>query len=209
MPTVIEPPIQVCAPPLVPTRKRWTRAECSLVEAAGLWKSERIELIQGELLNRMGKNRPHANAASGLYLWLARVFGPEFVQTEVPIDVAAEDNETNEPEPDIIVLNQPYYAFPTANPGPPDLRLVVEVSDSTLTFDLTTKAALYARAQIAEYWVLDVQGRRLLVHSEPAGSRFRRIIAFAENEQVAPLASPGTLFPVAAAFLSSRSDQTS
>lgn len=208
MPTILESPAPVSAPPQVPPRKRWTRAECCATEAAGLWNGQRIELVEGELLSRTGKKRPHINAGLGVHLWLARLFGMEFVQTEVPIDVAAADNDTNEPEPDIIVLHQPYFAFPSANPSSSDLRLVVEVSDSTLAFDLTTKAALYARARVPEYWVLDVRGRRSIVHREPQqDGHFQQCLAFDETEAVAPLASPGTAFPVAAAFLRAAPEQ--
>lgn len=85
--------------------------------------------------------------------------GLDCVETGSPIDVAPEDNATSEPEPDIIVLNRHSQEIRNENPSPADLRLVVEVSSSTLGFDLTTKAQLYARAGIQDYWVLDVEGR--------------------------------------------------
>ena len=62
---------------------------------------------------------------------------------EAPIDVAPEDHLANKPEPDLIVLSKPSREFKD-NPQPSDLRLVVEIPDSTLSFDLTTKAGLYA-----------------------------------------------------------------
>ncbi len=74
---------------------------------------------------------------------------------EAPIDVSPNDNPTNEPVPDLIVLNHDSATIVSGNPQPSDLNLIVEISDSTL-FDLTTKAWLYARAGILEYWVLDV-----------------------------------------------------
>jgi len=95
-----------------------------------------------------------------------RTFGEQFVIPEAPIDVAPEDNPTNEPEPDLVVLAKPSREFQDANPRFGDLRLVVEISDSTLGFDLTTKAELYVRAGIVEYWVVDVAARRLVVHLE-------------------------------------------
>src|ERR1700678_623537 len=96
-----------------------------------------------------------------------RISCEDLVQQGAPIDVSPEDNPSNEPEPDIIVLNRDFLNFRSANPSPQDLHLVVEVADTTLNFDLTTKAALYARAGVADYWVLDVNGRRLIVHREP------------------------------------------
>src|SRR5258708_20528630 len=89
-----------------PRRKLWTRAECEAIEAAGLLEGQHLELIEGELINKMGKNLPHVVLLRRLMNWLQRVFGDEFVYPESPIDVAPEDNPTSEPEPDIIVLNQ-------------------------------------------------------------------------------------------------------
>src|SRR5580658_7640046 len=130
--------------PLVPPRKRWTREQCAPLEASGLFERERVELVDGELISKMGKNRPHVNTLMLMLEWLQDVFGRRFVNTEAPIDVSPEDNPTNEPEPDLIVLKRESTTFRSGNPQPRDLSLVVEIADSTLTFDLTTKAALYA-----------------------------------------------------------------
>ncbi len=113
------------------------------------------------------------------------------------------NNPANEPEPDIIVLTRPSWEFLNANPQPSDLHLLVEISDATLGFDLTTKAALYARARIAEYWVLDLAARRLAVHRDPRADRYAAIAAYSETESVAPLAAPHGAFRVADAFPSS------
>ena len=186
--------------PVGPPRKRWTRTECAALDGTGLFDSEHLELIDGELINKMGKKRRHVNGLTAIQLWLAAVFGGEFVNFEAPIDVSPEDNPTNEPEPDLIVLSRPFAEFAEANPQSADLRLVVEVSDTTLGFDLTAKARLYARAGIADYWVLDVQGRRLIVHRDPQAGRYVSVAAYSEQESVAPLVVPETPFPVAAAF---------
>ena len=183
-----------------PPRKRWTRSECEVIEATGLFEQERVELIDGEIISRMGKKRPHVNVVSRAYGWLFRVFDSRHVNCHAPIDVAPEDNPTNEPVPDLIVLKQSYTEFTTTTPGPDDLELVIEVADTELTFDLTVKAALYARAGIVDYWVADVSGRRFIVHRDPQDGRYQSIVAFSEQESVAPLAAPDSAFPVARAF---------
>jgi Uma2 family endonuclease len=186
--------------PQAPPRKRWTRAECAAIEASGLLDYDHLELVEGELISKMSKKRPHVNSMTLLAAWLAQVFGVLFVNQEAPIDVAPEDNPTNEPVPDAIVLKRESSHFPSANPRPEDLCLVVEVADSSLTFDLTTKAALYARAGIAEYWILDVTGRRLLVHRDPKSGGYASIVAYSEHESVAPLSAQQAAFHVADAF---------
>lgn len=199
MPTAVTQ-VLTQAPPPDPPRKRWTRAECSTLEATGVFDQQPVELIEGELISKMGKNRPHVYLLARVVRWLTEVFGVDFVNFEAPIDVAPQDNPTNEPQPDAIVLRRSYSGFLTKTPQPHDLELVVEVSDTSLVFDLTTKAGLYARAGIQEYWVLDIQGRRLLVHREPVAGRYSAIVAYGENETVAPLAAPEKLFRVADVF---------
>jgi Uma2 family endonuclease len=186
--------------PTDPPRKRWTRAECAALESSGLWDQQRLELVDGELISKMGKKRPHVNALVAVQAWLVRTFGEQFVNPEAPIDVAPEDNPTNEPEPDLVVLAKPSREFQTANPRPADLRLVVEVSDSTLGFDLTAKAELYARAGIVEYWVVDVAARRLIVHRDPREGLYRSVTAYNEQETIGPLSAPHSKFKVADAF---------
>ena len=159
--------------PAEPPRKRWTRQECVALETSGIWAQQHLELIEGELISKMGKKRPHTNVLIVIQAWLVRVFGEQFVNPETPIDVAPEDNPTNEPEPDLIVLSRPSREFKD-NPQPSDLRLVVEISDSTLGFDRTTKARLYARARIIEYgWSTSRRGESLCLVIRRKGSTSR------------------------------------
>jgi Uma2 family endonuclease len=190
--TQVEIPVQS-----EPPRKRWTRAEHEALYESGLLNGQRLELVEGELISKMGKGRPHVNSAVLLLRWAVHVFGFERVLPESPIDVAPEDNPTNEPEPDLVVLKRDLTEFNQENPRPEDLELVVEVAASTLWFDLATKAALYARAGIADYWVLDIAGRRMIVHREPREGRYASVLVYGSEESVAPLAAPGTPLRIA------------
>ena len=196
------------SPPVAqnPPRKRWNRAECDALEAAGILDQQRLELIEGELIDKMPKNRPHVDALALLIGWLIQVFGSRHVNSEAPIDVAPEDNPTNEPQPDLIVLRREYSGFRSVRPQPKDVDLVVEIADSSLTFDINVKAALYARAGIVDYWVLDLPGRRLIVHRNPIvdrnprAGRYASVTSYDENESVAPLSAPNSPFPVQEVF---------
>jgi Uma2 family endonuclease len=182
-----------------PPRKKWTRSQYESLSSlvAG---DEKLELVEGELITKMGKKRPHVNAQVYLNAWLIQTFGFFRVQTEAPIDVAPEDNHASEPEPDLVVTRQDVSHFHSANPGPADLLLVAEIADTTLSFDLTTKAALCARAAILEYWVVDVRSRRLIVHRSPEGGRYTSVAAYGEHESVSPLAAPQAELPVRKIF---------
>ena len=189
MPVALEISAVAGGPP--PPHKRWTRDECAVLEKAGLLESQRYELLEGELVLKMGKNHPHMRALLLLVAWLRTAFGQNFVVQEPAIDVRPEDNPSSEPEPDAIVLNRSFLEL-TSRARPDELLLVAEVSSTTLAFDLTAKARLYARAGIAEYWVLDLEGRRLIVHRDPAEGAYRSITAFDEDELVSTLSATAT-----------------
>ena len=199
MPTAIHETLSV-PPPLEPPRKRWTREECVALEASGIWDQQHLELIEGELISKVGRKRPHINAIVIMHAWLLRVFGEQYVNPETPIDLAPADNPINEPEPDLIVLSTRSDGIKDRNPQPSEVRLLVEIADSTLRFDLTVKARLYARARIVEYWVVDIPGRRIIVHREPQDGEYCSVVAYAEHESVKPLASPDHEFPVGSAL---------
>lgn len=186
--------------PGYPPRKRWTRAECQMLESTGLWEQQHLELIEGDLIDKMGKKRPHVNVTILVMEWLVGVFGARHVTPEAPIDVSPDDNPTSEPEPDLAVLAQPCTVYEDANPGPSDVRLIVEISDTTLAFDLRIKARLYARAGIEEYWVVDVAGRRIVVHREPRDGIYGNVASCGKGECIEPLSAPGRSFSVDDAF---------
>lgn len=184
------------SPERFPGRKRWTRDDCAFLERVG-FLPERYELIDGEIVSKMGQNQPHAIAVTLFLKWLIAVFGGDFVLSQLPVEVADADRPNYQPQPDLAVLVQQVTTYLTEPPGPGDLRLVAEVSDSTLRGDLNTKASLYARAGIPEYWVLDVTGRRLFVHRNPTNGVYTSTERFDETESVATEASPGNATTVA------------
>jgi Uma2 family endonuclease len=77
----------------------------------------------------------------------------------------------------------------------------VEVADSTLGFDLKTKADLYARAAIVDYWVLDITGRQMIVHRDPRNGHYVSVTAYRADEKIAPLAAPDSYLQIKDAFL--------
>jgi Uma2 family endonuclease len=183
-----------------PRRKLWTRAEVDALSSTGLFDQQNFELVEGELINTMGKLPPHVTSMLLLMKWLIEVFRVDFVRPESPINVAPEDNPTSEPQPDLVVLKRDFLQFKTEHPSPGDIHLVIEVSDSTLSFDLRTKAGLYARAGIIEYWVLDIAGGRMIVHRDPRGGRYASVVAYNAEECLAPLSSPESRLRVKDAF---------
>ncbi|HZP81575.1 MAG TPA: Uma2 family endonuclease [Chthonomonadaceae bacterium] len=173
----------------IPHRLRWTRQQCDMMRDAGILTGH-YELIDGQIISKMGQKPPHAYVVRALLTWLARLFGAETVQIQSTIDLSAISPEYDEPEPDVAVSAQPYTHYVDRHPGPKDLLLLIEVSDTTLRFDLNTKASLYARAGIREYWVVDIGGRRILVHRQPFPEGYGEVMAYSAEEEVATLARP-------------------
>jgi Uma2 family endonuclease len=184
MSSVLTPP-----PEPAPNRIRITRAMCDNLIKNDLLTG-RYELIDGEVISKVGQNPPHAFVINRLMAWVAAVFGVDFMRVQVTMEVAAEDNEINRPEPDVVVTAQPATAYLDQHPGPADVLLVVEVSDTTLRFDLRNKILLYARAGIAEYWVADIVGRRFIVHRQPEGERYTEVLEYGAEDMISPLSRP-------------------
>ena len=159
----------------------------------GFPNAEKLELINGELIDRMGKNHPHVLWENLTLAWLHSIFGSEFVRFEAPTDVSAEDNPINEPEPDLMVTKKSIREYRTT-PSPSDLLLVIEISDSTVKFDRSVKAALYARAGIVEYWMIDIPGNQVLVHRDPRDGKYQTVMSARSDETISPLAKPDALF---------------
>jgi Uma2 family endonuclease len=194
MPQTLSPPRTPFEP--APNRKRWTRHECEFLVQNELLVG-RYELIDGEIISKMGQNQPHLLTVMRVVRWLMDMFGSDHVQCQGPIEVSEADDEINEPEPDVAVLINSLNVFINRRARPDDIHLVVEVSDTTLRFDLRNKAALYARAGIEEYWVVDVVGRRIIVHRQPDSESYGQILEYREDELVASQAYPAASIRVA------------
>ena len=173
----------------VPNRVRWTRKQCEMMRDGGILTG-RYELIDGEILSKMGQKPAHAYVIRALLTWLTGLFGAEFTQIQATIDLADTSPDYNEPEPDAAITAQPYTHFAERHPRPEDLLLLVEVSDTTLRFDLNAKANLYALAGIREYWIIDITGRRLIVHRRPSPAGYQEILAYNADEEIASLSRP-------------------
>jgi len=164
-------------------RTDYTRDEVTRLEEAGIL-TDRCELIDGELVSKMGQNPPHARSLQRIYAWLIRVFGVERVRNQAPIEVAEKDRRRNDPLPDIVVVAEDKPEYDERHPRGDELVLLVEVSDTSSRYDRTKKLSLYARAGVPEYWVLDVPKRRLTVYSELEGESYRRCQEVAEHDTV-------------------------
>jgi len=186
--------------PAIRTR-RWTRIEYErLIEKGIFLPHDRIELLAGELVVREPQGTPHAVGISLVHEALRRAFGPGWlirIQSPVALD------DESEPEPDVSVVPGGPRDYLAAHPSRP--VLVVEVGETSLALDRTHKGSLYARAGLADYWILNLVDGVLEVYRQPApssrapfGWAYSEVRSLGATDVVSPLAAPEVRIPVAA-----------
>lgn len=192
-PPAVRPPASAPPPAMVgPAPRLWTRQEFRQLWQLGLFRDSRAMLVRGVIYEERRMNPPHATGLRLVTKWLDGLFPTGHdVRTQAPIDFAGE----NDPIPDVAVVTGSPRDYATAHPTVAQTRLVVEVADTTVFFDLTTKAELYAEAGIVEYWVLDVVKRELTVLRDPSpltagGHAYTSTTKYQPTDSVAPLAAP-------------------
>jgi Uma2 family endonuclease len=149
----------------VVTPKRFTLDEYHrLIKLGFLTEEHRIEFIRGELIQMTAKGTPHTVSSSIFCRLLDRILGDQAViRGQDPITIS----NNSEPEPDIVVARGKDEDYLPHHPYPEDILLVVEISDSTLIYDQTTKLKLYAEAGINNYWIVNLNARQLECYHQP------------------------------------------
>jgi Uma2 family endonuclease len=166
-----------------------TRNDTRLLVELGFPNAEKLELIDGEIIPKKGKSQRHALWQNLIQNWLRTIFGSEYVQAKPSIYVSAEDDATNEPQPDLIVTSKSVREYKN-NATPADIRLLVEIADTTVNYDLGKKARLYARAGIVEYWVVDIPNTLVHVHRVPVQDAYTSLVKYKFDENITPIADP-------------------
>jgi len=158
---------------------------------AELFPGERWELIEGEIISKIGQKHLHARMIRMLEKLLAAVFGLGRVQYQMPIRLSEPEGLYSEPEPDVALLNKDTEAFYDHHPSSADVVILFEVADTSFQADRWTKFKLYARSGIAEYWIIDIQNRRTFVCREPSGDEYKTVAEFEAADPVSSPAAPG------------------
>lgn len=154
-----------------PRRHRLTVDEYYRMAEVGLLSPDaRVELIDGEIIDMAPIGSRHASAVSLLTQRLIRAVGDSAIvwsQSPVRLDVRSE------PQPDLALLRPRADHYAGGHPAPPDVLLIVEVSDTTLDYDRNVKAGLYARYGIPALWIVDLAHGRLHTCQRPADGGYR------------------------------------
>lgn len=169
-------------------RRRFTVDEYyKMAEAGILHEDDRVELIEGEIVQMSPIGSRHAACVMRLIQFFSQQGGQRvLVNAQNPIRLS----DDTEPQPDIALLRPRPDFYASSHPGPEDILLVIEVADTSGPYDRQVKVPLYARSGIVETWLVDLPGGTIEVYRIPSPEGYRQIQIVRRGERLAPAALP-------------------
>jgi MEMO1 family protein len=181
---------------VLPVRHRVTVDEFErMVEADVFAPDERLELIDGEIVDMSPIGSPHQACVNRLTRWFAPLTTSERAVLQVQGAFVA--NDVSRPQPDVALLRPRDDFYAEAHPMPKDVLLAVEVADSSLRYDRGTKRPLFAGAGVPEMWIVDLNGGVVDVATDPSDQGYGRIVQSKPGDTIAPNAFPDLTIAVA------------
>lgn len=179
--------------------RRWTKPEYYRLGELGFFQGQRVELLEGKIVVLSPQNPQHSFIVDRVERILRPLFEPGYcVRMQLPIDLG----QTTEPEPDVALVAGPPELYRSTHPK--TVVLIVEVGESTLSYDRRRKGGLYARAAIADYWIVNLVRRQVEVYRAPVaaarrpyGYRYSSRTDLTPSATVSPLALPQVSIAVA------------
>lgn len=170
------------------TLRLWTVEEYHQMAAAGIFHpEERVELISGQIVKMSAKGTPHTTAVRRTARVLRDILeNLADIHTQDPIQL----DDFSEPEPDVAVVRIDPLDYADHHPTRKEVYLIIEVADSSFKYDYETKCKAYAVSGITEYWLLDVNERKLYVFREPSPAGYQSETVLSEDASVSPLQFP-------------------
>jgi Uma2 family endonuclease len=168
----------------------------------GILDHRRVELIDGIIIE-MPPESPEHSSYSGNFADRFRdlLKDKALVREGKPITLVTSNTE---PQPDIAIVREPRSLYLQRHPYPENIYLLVEVSKSTIAFDTgnetTDKPRIYASASINEYWVVDVDNRKLIVYRQPENDEYQQKTEYLDGARISPLAFPDLEIAIADIF---------
>lgn len=158
-----------------------------MAETGILTEDDRVELIEGAIIEMTPIGSRHASCVARLTHLLTQQFGDQVV---VWVQNPVRLSRHSEPQPDLVLLRPRQDFYAGAHPEPADVLLLIAVADATLETDRTVKAPLYAKAGIPETWVVDLEGGRVEVSRQPTTDGYQLVRTITRSESLTPEAFP-------------------
>jgi Uma2 family endonuclease len=166
----------------IAVRHAFTVDEWHRMGEAGLFgDSARMEVLDWEVIEMSPIGSPHASCVARLTFLLIEAVGSRaliFPQSPVALD------PYSEPQPDIAALAPRPEGYSRSHPDPSEIRLLIEVADSTLAFDRDVKSRVYARSGVRQTWIVDLAGDQVLVMGSPGPDGYRRVDASSRSGEL-------------------------
>jgi Uma2 family endonuclease len=164
----------------------------------GLFAGKRVELIEGQVIDMSPMGSLHATAVALAARSVEPAFGRGyFARWQMPFAIG----DISEPEPDLAIVAGDIRDY--AADHPTTAMLIIEVADTSLTYDRETKGSLYAKAGILDYWIINLVDRQVEVYRQPVndedalyGYAYADKVIYREHDTITPLAQPGTTIAV-------------
>ena len=168
--------------PINAPKRRFSVEEYHRLAQLGILKEDdKVELIQGEIVEMSPIGPKHASTVIRIVRLLTEIFKETYlISPQNPIQLGTE----SEPEPDIVILKERVDFYATRHPKAEDVIFIIEVADSTLQYDTAVKLPLYAQAGIAEYWIVELQLHQLIIHTLPNRATYQQRQCFQIGEEV-------------------------
>lgn len=186
--------LDVLAPPAPVTiaRHRFSRHNFhAMVNSGILTEDDRVELIEGEIVQMSPINAAHAGHINRIVrLFSTRLGERAIVGAQNPIELGND----SEPQPDIALLNPRSDFYEQGHPSAADVLLLVEVADSSLEYDRSVKAPLYARSGVRELWIVNLRDERIELYRDLAGKDYKTRQFVERGETFSALAFPEITF---------------
>ena len=165
------------------TTYKWSVEEYHQMIESGLLAGKSVELLDGAIIEMSPEREEHSYTNDDVaQLLREKLRGLAKIRESHPITL-----DNSEPEPDIAIVRLPKTIYAQHHPYPQDIYWLIEVSNKTLSKDLTEKSTIYARNGIPEYWVIDLVNKKLIVHLDPQNNSYSQIKEYTSGT-ISPLA---------------------
>ncbi len=153
---------------------KWSVDEWHELVDSGVLEGKPVELLEGNIVEISPEGIEHSYTNQSVSDYLRELLqGKAHIRDAHPITL-----DNSEPEPDIAIVQLPTTIYRQHHPFPQDIYLLIEVSNRTLKKDLEAKIVTYARNGIAEYWVIDLKNKKLIVHTQPQNSIYSQTVEY-------------------------------
>ena len=158
-----------------------------MIERGILNENDNVELLNGEIIDKMSKGKKHAYYNDLISDYLKETFGKDgIVRNQNPILL----DQFSEPEPDIVLAKLPREKYLSQHPTPEDILLIIEVSDSTLYFDRNEKGLAYSQAGIQQYLLVNVENNTIEDYRKPTEDGYQSKQTYEIGEKFSLVAFP-------------------